>query len=75
MMLTVYFHVVFQEGQMLRQLLAGSGKCLSLELSGRSAMLVFESADLDAAVEGVVDAGWGYGGQVSQSWGICIWYM
>lgn len=56
-----------REGQMLRQLMAGSGKSLSLELSGRSAMLVFDSADLDSAVEGVVDAGWGYAGQLNTS--------
>ena len=53
-----------QEGQMLRQLLAGSGKSLSLELSGRSAMVVFDNADLDSVVEGVVEAAWGYQGQV-----------
>ncbi|XP_076445387.1 aldehyde dehydrogenase family 16 member A1-like [Babylonia areolata] len=56
-----------REGQMLRQLLAGSGKSLSLELSGRSAMLVFDNADLDSVVEGVVEAGWGYQGQLNTS--------
>lgn len=49
---------------MLRRLMAGSGKSLSLELSGRSAMVVFANADLDSVVEGVVDASWGYQGQV-----------
>ncbi|KAL8594169.1 hypothetical protein ACOMHN_018109 [Nucella lapillus] len=56
-----------REGQMLRQLLAGSGKSLSLELSGSCAMLVFDSADLDSVVEGVVVAAWGYQGQLNTS--------
>jgi len=51
-------------GQLLRRLTAGSGKKLSLELGGKSANIIFESADLDAAVEGVVDAIYFNQGQV-----------
>jgi hypothetical protein len=43
-------------GRLLRQLTAGSGKKLSLELGGKSPVVVFASADLDSAVEGVVNA-------------------
>ena len=43
---------------------AGTGKHLSLELGGKSPFVVFESADLDAAVEGVVDGVWFNQGQV-----------
>eukprot|EP00037_Helgoeca_nana_P015389 m.143660 g.143660 ORF g.143660 m.143660 type:complete len:830 (+) comp22996_c0_seq1:122-2611(+) len=43
-------------GQLLRRLTAGSGKKISLELGGKSPVIVFDSADLDAAVEGVIDA-------------------
>ena len=35
---------------------AGSGKSLTLELGGKSPFIVFEDADLDSAVEGLVDA-------------------
>jgi len=51
-------------GRVLRQLTAGSGKKISLELGGKSPVVVFEDADLDAAVEGVVDAIWFNQGQV-----------
>jgi aldehyde dehydrogenase (NAD+) len=51
-------------GQLLRRLTAGSGKRLSLELGGKSPFVVFDSADLDSAVEGVVDAIWFNQGQV-----------
>jgi hypothetical protein len=40
------------------------GKKLSLELGGKSPFIVHEDADLDAAVEGVVDAIWFNQGQV-----------
>ena len=40
------------------------GKKLSLELGGKSPFIVFEDADLDSAVEGVVDAIWFNQGQV-----------
>lgn len=53
-----------QVGQLLRRLTAGSGKRLSLELGGKSPFVVFDSADLDSAVEGVVDAIWFNQGQV-----------
>ena len=55
---------VYQIGQVLRRATAGSGKKLSLELGGKSPVIVFESADLDTAVEGVVDAIWFNQGQV-----------
>ncbi|OWF47483.1 aldehyde dehydrogenase family 16 member A1-like [Mizuhopecten yessoensis] len=51
-------------GQTLRRLVAGTGKKLSLELGGKSPVVVFESADLDSTVEGVVDAIWFNQGQV-----------
>ncbi len=43
-------------GRAIRAETAGSGKKLSLELGGKSAFLVFEDADIDSAVEGLVDA-------------------
>ena len=39
-------------GKALREQTAGSGKKLSLELGGKSAVIVYSSADMDAAVEG-----------------------
>jgi aldehyde dehydrogenase (NAD+) len=51
-------------GRTLRHLTAGSGKKMSLELGGKSPIVVFEDADLDGAVEGVVDAIWFNQGQV-----------
>lgn len=51
-------------GRIIRQTTAGSGKKLSLELGGKSPFVVFEDADLDAAVEGLVDAIWFNQGQV-----------
>lgn len=51
-------------GRSLRRQLAGSGKRLTLELGGKSPFIVFEDADLDAAVEGVVDAIWLNQGEV-----------
>lgn len=51
-------------GQILRKATAGTGKKLSLELGGKSPVVVFDSADLDSAVEGVVDAIWFNQGQV-----------
>merc|ERR1719386_116210 len=51
-------------GQLLRRLTAGTGKKISLELGGKSANIIFDSADLDSAVEGVVDAIWFNQGQV-----------
>ena len=51
-------------GRILRRQTAGSGKKLSLELGGKSPFVVFDDADLDGAVEGVVDAIWFNQGQV-----------
>jgi aldehyde dehydrogenase (NAD+) len=51
-------------GRAIRRATAGSGKTLSLELGGKSPVLVFEDADLDSVVEGVVDAIWFNQGQV-----------
>jgi aldehyde dehydrogenase (NAD+) len=51
-------------GRSIRQATAGSGKRLSLELGGKSPFLVFDDADLDSVVEGVVDAIWFNQGQV-----------
>ena len=51
-------------GRGIRKATAGSGKKLSLELGGKSPFVVFEDADLDGAVEGVVDAIWFNQGQV-----------
>jgi aldehyde dehydrogenase (NAD+) len=51
-------------GRLIRQATAGSGKKLSLELGGKSPFVVFEDADLDAAVEGLVDSIWFNQGQV-----------
>ena len=43
-------------GQILRRATAGTGVKLGLELGGKSPFVVFDSADLDSTVEGVVDA-------------------
>ncbi len=51
-------------GRAIRQSTAGSGKKLSLELGGKSPYIVFADADLDAAVEGVVQSIWFNQGQV-----------
>ncbi len=51
-------------GRIIRRATAGTGKKLSLELGGKSPFIVFDSADLDSAVEGVVDAIWFNQGQV-----------
>jgi aldehyde dehydrogenase (NAD+) len=51
-------------GRAIRVATAGSGKGLSLELGGKSPFIVFEDADLDSVVEGVVDAIWFNQGQV-----------
>lgn len=51
-------------GRVIRRQIAGSGKKLSLELGGKSPFIVFEDADLDAAIEGVVDAIWFNQGEV-----------
>ena len=43
-------------GRIIRRATAGTGKRLSLELGGKSPFLVFEDADLEAAVEGAMVA-------------------
>ena len=51
-------------GRIIREATAGTGKKISLELGGKSPFIVFEDADLDSVVEGVVDAIWFNQGQV-----------
>ena len=51
-------------GRIIRAATAGTGKKLSLELGGKSPFIVFDDADLDSAVEGLVDAIWFNQGQV-----------
>src|SRR5918998_3933374 len=51
-------------GRIIRRATAGSGKKLTLELGGKSPFIVFDDADLDSVVEGVVDAIWFNQGQV-----------
>ena len=51
-------------GRIIRKVTAGTGKKLSLELGGKSPFVVFDDADLDSVVEGVVDAIWFNQGQV-----------
>src|SRR6267143_3765671 len=51
-------------GRAIRRATADSHKKLSLELGGKSPFVVFEDADLDSAVEGLVDGIWLNQGQV-----------
>lgn len=51
-------------GRAIRMATAGTGKHLTMELGGKSPFVVFADADLDGAVEGVVDAIWFNQGQV-----------
>ena len=51
-------------GRIIREATAGTGKSLTLELGGKSPYIVFDDADLDSAVEGLVDAIWFNQGQV-----------
>ncbi len=53
-----------QVGRIIRKATAGTGKRLSLELGGKSPFVVFEDADDDGAIEGIVDAIWFNQGQV-----------
>ncbi|XP_062840204.1 aldehyde dehydrogenase family 16 member A1 isoform X2 [Anolis carolinensis] len=53
-----------QVGRSLRRATAGTGKKLSLQLGGKLPFIVFDSADLDSAVDGLVDAIWLNQGQV-----------
>src|SRR5467141_1446979 len=51
-------------GRAIRAATATSHKRLSLELGGKSPFIVFEDADLDSTVEGLVDGIWFNQGQV-----------
>src|SRR5579864_2189341 len=51
-------------GRAIRGTTAASHKRLSLELGGKSPFIVFDDADLDGAVEGLVDGIWFNQGQV-----------
>jgi len=51
-------------GRAIRCATATSHKRLSLELGGKSPFIVFEDADLDSAIEGLVDGIWFNQGQV-----------
>src|SRR5437660_289416 len=51
-------------GRAIRGATAASHKRLSLELGGKSPFIIFEDADLDSAVEGLVDGIWFNQGQV-----------
>jgi len=51
-------------GRKIRAATAGTGRALTLELGGKSPYIVFDDADLDSAVEGLVDAIWFNQGQV-----------
>jgi len=45
-------------GRAIRKATAQSHKKISLELGGKSPFIIFEDADLDSAVEGLVDGIW-----------------
>ena len=51
-------------GRLIKRQTAGSGKKLTLELGGKSPFIVFDDADLDSAVEGLVESIWFNQGQV-----------
>jgi aldehyde dehydrogenase (NAD+) len=51
-------------GRAIRGATASSHKRLSLELGGKSPFIIFDDADLDSAVEGLVDGIWFNQGQV-----------
>jgi aldehyde dehydrogenase (NAD+) len=51
-------------GRAIRKATAHTHKRLSLELGGKSPFIIFEDADLDSAVEGLVDGIWFNQGQV-----------
>jgi len=51
-------------GRTIRKQTANSSKKLSLELGGKSPFVIFEDADIDSAVEGLVDGIWFNQGQV-----------
>ena len=43
-------------GKYIQKTLAGTGKKYSLELGGKAANIIFEEADIDQAVEGIINA-------------------
>ena len=51
-------------GRRIRAATAGRAMGLTLELGGKSPYIVFDDADIDSAVEGLVDAIWFNAGQV-----------
>ena len=51
-------------GRRIRRATAGQSKALTLELGGKSPYIVFDDADIDSAIEGLVDAIWFNQGQV-----------
>jgi aldehyde dehydrogenase (NAD+) len=51
-------------GRAIRSATASTSKRLSLELGGKSPFIIFDDADLDSAVEGLVDGIWFNQGQV-----------
>jgi aldehyde dehydrogenase (NAD+) len=51
-------------GRAIRSATATTSKRLSLELGGKSPFIIFDEADLDSAVEGLVDGIWFNQGQV-----------
>jgi aldehyde dehydrogenase (NAD+) len=51
-------------GRIIRKGTAGSRKHLTMELGGKSPFIVFDNADIDSAIEGVVNGIWFNQGQV-----------
>ena len=51
-------------GRRIQDATATSGKSLTLELGGKSPYIVFDDADIDSAIEGLVDAIWFNQGEV-----------
>lgn len=51
-------------GRIIRNATAGSAKSLTLELGGKSPVIVFENADIDGAVEGIANGIWFNQGQM-----------
>jgi len=54
-------------GKALRHATAGTGKRLGLELGGKSAVIVYDDAPLDQAIEGIVAAAYSSGGHVGSA--------
>uniref|UniRef100_A0ABM5EI02 Aldehyde dehydrogenase family 16 member A1 isoform X1 n=1 Tax=Pogona vitticeps TaxID=103695 RepID=A0ABM5EI02_9SAUR len=63
----VAFAGCVEVGRSLRRATAGTGKKLSLQLGGKSPFIVFDSADLDSAVDGLADAVWLNRGPISNA--------